>query len=55
MMSLKYYFRYNSFIRKSIAEIFFNDYDITNVLDNDMPAIMSRVDYVEKNESRDPR
>ena len=34
MMSLKYYFSYNSFIRRNIAEIFFNDYDDTNLFDN---------------------
>ena len=49
-MSLKYYFSCNSFIRKNIAEIFFNDYDITTVFDNDRFAIMSRIDYVERNE-----
>ena len=31
MMSLKYYYSYNSFIRKNMAETFFNDYGVTNV------------------------
>ena len=52
MSSLKYYFRYKDFIRKNIAEIFFTDYDITNVFDNDRSAIMSSIDYVERNEQR---
>ena len=52
MMSLKYYFSYNSFRRKYIAEIFFNDFGITNVLDDDRSAIMSRIDYIERHESR---
>ena len=44
MMSLKYYFNYNSFIRKIIARIFFNDYDVSNVFNNDRSAIMFRID-----------
>ena len=52
MMSLKYHFSYNSFITKNITQIFVNDYDLTNVFDNDRSAIMSRIDYVEKNEPR---
>ena len=32
MMCLKYYFKYNSFIRKYIADIFFKNYDIPNFL-----------------------
>ena len=51
MMSLIYYFTYNSFIRQNIAEIFFNDFDVTIVFDNDGSAIMSRGDCVERNES----
>ena len=52
MVSLKYNFSYNSFIRKNIAEIFFNDYDITNVFDNDRSVIISRIDYVNRNKPR---
>ena len=52
MMSPKYYFRYNSFIRKNIADIFCNDYDIPNKVDKDWSAIMSMIDYVERNEPR---
>ena len=52
ILSLKYYFCYNSFIRKNVAEVFLNDYDIINVFDNDRSAIMSRIDYVERNEPR---
>ena len=44
LMSSKYYFSHKSFIRKNIAEIFLNDYDVTNVFDNDKSAIMSRID-----------
>ena len=44
MMSLKYYFSYNSFRRKNIAEIFFNNYDFTDVIDNDRSAIIPRID-----------
>ena len=43
MMSLKYY---NCFIRENIAEIFVFDND------NDRSEIMSRIDYVERNEPR---
>ena len=52
MLSLKYYFCYNSFIRKNVAEIFLNDYDVIDVFDNDRSAIMSRIDYIERNEPR---
>ena len=51
-MSLKYYFSHNFFIRKNIAEIFVDDYDVTNVFDNDRSAIMSRTDYLERHEPR---
>ena len=51
MMSPKYYFRYNSFIRKNIADIFCNDYDIPNKVDKDWSVIMSMIDYVEKKKS----
>ena len=50
MMSFKYYFSYNSLIRKNIAEINFNYYDVTNVFDDDRSAIMSRIDCVERKE-----
>ena len=52
MMSLKYYFSYNSFIRKNIPEISLNYYDVTNVFDNDRSAIMSWIYYVERTEAR---
>ena len=39
MMSLKYYFSYNYFIKKNITEIFLNDKDVTNVFDNDRSEI----------------
>ena len=52
MLSLKYYFCYNSFIRKNVAEVFLNDYDVVYVFDNDRSAIMSRIDYIERNEPR---
>ena len=45
-MSLKYYFSYKTFIRKNIAEIFFNDYGVTNVFDNDRFAIITRIDLI---------
>ena len=52
MMSLKNYFSYNSSRRKNIAEIFFNNYDFTDVIDNDRSAILSTFDYVQRNEPR---
>ena len=42
-----YYFNYNSVTRKNIAEILFNNYDVT-----DVSIIMSKIDYVERNEPR---
>ena len=35
MMSLRYYFKYMSFIGKNIADTFFNNSDILNVFNND--------------------
>ena len=52
MLSLTYYFCYNSFIRQYVSEIFLNDYDVVDVFDNDKSAIMSRIDYIERNEPR---
>ena len=40
------------FFIESDVEIFVNDYDVTNVFDDDRSAIMSRIDYVEKYEQR---
>ena len=51
-MSLKYYFSYNSVVRKNIAEILFHHYDVTNVYDNDRSALISRMNYHERNELR---
>ena len=45
-------FSYNSFVRINIAEIFFNDHDVTNVFGYHRSAIMSRIDYFESNEPR---
>ena len=47
-----YYFSYNSYIIKNIAEIFFKDYDVTKVFDNYRSAIISRIEYVEGNVPR---
>ena len=38
------------YARKNVAEIFLNDYDVVDVFDNDRWAIMSRIDYIERNE-----
>ena len=43
-------FIHNSFISKNIAEIFFNDYDDTNIYDNDRSVMLSRIDYFDRNE-----
>ena len=39
-------------MRKNITKIFFNDYNVTNLFNNDRSAIMYRIDYAERNESR---
>ena len=53
ILFLKYYFCYNSFLRKNVAEIFLNDYDDFDVFDNGMSAIMlTAIDYIERNEPR---
>ena len=52
MMSLKLYFGDNFFIRKNIAEIFVNDYDVTNVFNIECSTIMSKIDYAKRKEAR---
>ena len=46
--SMKYYFSWNSCIKKVIADIFFNDCDVTNIFDNDRSVIISRIDNVKE-------
>ena len=41
-----------NFIRKNVAEVFLKDYDVFDVFNNDRSAIVSRIDYIERNEPR---
>ena len=41
-----------NFAYYNVARIFVNDYDVVDVFDNDRSAIISRIDYIERNEPR---
>ena len=42
----KYYFRYGTLVCKYIRKLFSDNYQIIDVFDNPMCAIISRIDYV---------
>ena len=49
---LSYYFRYMSCFRKSLIDLFRDNYGIHDVFDNPLCAILARIDYVQKHEPR---
>lgn len=49
---LRYYFRYNSFILSNTAKIFKNQYNVENLLDNDIMALRSRISFIDMHEER---
>ena len=50
--NLRYYMRNSSFLLKRLDFLFSNKYGIKNVLDNDVLAVRSRIDFIERNEER---
>ena len=52
LIKSKYYWQFYSDIRINIERIFKCDYDVDDVFDNFDDAILSRVDFVERNEPR---
>ena len=52
LIKSKYYWQFYSDIRTNIERIFRCDYDVEDVFNNVDDAILSRVDFVERNEPR---
>ena len=52
LIKSKYYWQFYSDIRINIERIFKCDYDVEDVFKNVDDAILSRVDFVERNEPR---
>ena len=50
--TLKYYFRYFSALRKETEEYFFVDYSIIDLIDDSLCAIVARIHYVQRTETR---
>ena len=50
--NLKTYFVRDSFLMKYTQEIFTSLYEVENVLNNDLAALKSRINFVERNETR---
>jgi hypothetical protein len=49
---LKNYFIQSSIFRNDIIKLFFEEYQIDNVFNNDIDAVLSRIDFVEAREIR---
>ena len=52
LKKLKYYIKFSSEIKRNITKIFRAEYDMIDVFDNDLDAIMSRIDFSQMNEPR---
>ena len=52
LIKSKYYWQFYSDIRTNIERISWCDYDVENFFNNIDDAILSRVDFVERNEPR---
>ena len=52
LMGFKYYFRYDSFIYKNLQEFFHRKYDVPIFIENPLCTMISRINYVERNEPR---
>ena len=50
--SLRYYFRYDSFILANVENIFKDQYGVSNILENDLEALLARINFTERNEER---
>jgi len=48
----KYCFRYNSLLSTNVRELFGSYFNVSDVFDNDLVAIKSRIDFIERNEPR---
>ena len=52
LVTLRYYLRYSSFFMSNVSNIFRNQYGVINILQNDLAALKSRIDFVQRNEER---
>ena len=50
--NLKYYFKYCSHLGLIVENVFKKHYGVSNVLNNDISALMSRINFVERSEPR---
>ena len=50
--SLKYYIRYDSFLIRRVNEIFKSQYNVENVFNNDIEAVRSRINFIQRTEER---
>ena len=51
ILPIKPYILYKSFFAECVNLIFYDQYQINNILSNDLDAIKSRIDFVQRNES----
>ena len=52
LLPLKNYFKYSSFLLKSVSSIFRDFYQVENIKENNECALKSRIDYVQAHEER---
>ena len=52
LLKMRYFLRYQSEIKEKLEKSFENIYNVNNFLSNDKCALLSRIDYVERNEPR---
>ena len=52
LASLKYYYRHSSFLKNVVCKKFTDDYNIHNLMENDLDALKSRIHFVEMREIR---
>ena len=48
----RYFYRYRSLMSSRVRELFRSIYNINEIFDNDLAAIKSRINYIERNEPR---
>ena len=47
---LKHYFRYDSYIKNDLCNLFQKVYSIDNIFTNDLLALKSRIDFIQRTE-----
>ena len=49
---MRYYFRFHSYFFNYVSDVFFHYYDLENVFNNDLDAVLARIDFVQRTEPR---